>query len=133
MVVIAYLDSSLRTTFYHISHYIVEDDVALFTGISLLVRISIISICSMKLKPTTLLAPVNWCPNGTYLVIYYTLSQSCHMDDGLYNTNSCYSSDVYVPNAITPAKYFIMATEFVLKYFNSMIANIIQMHRPIIL
>lgn len=68
-----------------------------------------------------------------YLVIYHTLSQSCHMDDGLYNTNSCYSSDVYIANAITPDKYVIMATEFVLKYFNSMIVNIIQAHRPLIL
>lgn len=45
-----------------------------------------------------------------YPVIYHTLSQSCHMDDGLYNTNSCYSSDVYIANAITPDKYVIMAT-----------------------
>lgn len=30
-----------------------------------------------------------------------------------------------IPSAITPAKYFIMATEFVLKYFNSMVVNII--------
>lgn len=69
MVAIAYLDSSLRPTFYHKSHYVVEDDVALFTGISLLVGIRIMSICS---KPTTLLVPINSCSNVLYIWLYIT-------------------------------------------------------------
>lgn len=43
------------------------------------------------------------------------------------------ASPMMYNKCITLAKYFIVATEFVLKYFNSMVVNIIYLHTPIIL
>lgn len=103
----------------------IEAAAALFTGISLLVRIWFISICSIKLNPTALSILVNtkyWCPKGINLVIYYTFFQSCHMDDRLYNTNGCYSSDIY---QVPPLKLKTLLQERN-SYFNNMSINTMQ-------